>query len=471
MERDRFSFDFNKNVRTFSSVLRTEESFDLIARKINFASGEAELFYVDGLCREETVEKIISVLHSADETGVKQMKGAGELAAAFVTFGEARVTDDIQSAAASVFCGSAAIIAGGFCEAVLVDIRQAPLRSMDEPQSDRVLRGPHDGFVESLSTNASLIRRRIRDPELTMELHCVGSESRSDVVICYMTGKVSEKQLGVLRKKLDNIKVKSLTMNQQSLLECLAPGHRVNPFPRVRFTERPDCTCACVLEGGMVLMMENTPVVMLLPTGIFDFLQDTNDFYLSPCVGGYIRMIRFIIILLTVFLTPCWFLLINNPDSIPPWLDFIRIEEQNTVPVFAQLLIVEAVIDALKLASINTPSALNNSFSVLGALVLGEFAVRSGWFVSEVVLYMAFVAITDFCQPNVEFGYTMKLSRLLLLCLIRFFGVWGLPAGVIIIIILAASTKTVTGTCYFYPLVPFDGKRLSAMIFRKQKKG
>lgn len=147
-----------------------------------------------------------------------------------------------------------------------------------------------------------------------------------------------------------------------------------------------------MLEGSIVILTDNSPAAMIIPTGIFDFLQDTNDYYMSPFVGSYMRIVRMIIFALTLLLIPVWYLLTKNPDHIPQWLDFIRIEEPNSVPVLVQLLIVELVIDAMRLASINTPNALSSSFGVIGALVLGEFAVSAGWFVPEVVLYMAFVA-------------------------------------------------------------------------------
>ena len=256
-------------------------------------------------------------------------------------------------------------------------------------------------------------------------------------------------------------------MSQQSLIDCLVPKQWFNPFPKVRYTERPDAVAASVLEGSMVVITDNSPAAMIIPSGIFDFLQDTNDYYMSPVIGSYMRIVRMFIFALTMLMIPVWLLLIKNPQFIPEWLAFIKIEEPNTVPIVAQLFIVEIVIDAMRLASINTPQSLSGSFGVIGALVLGEFAVSAGWFVPEVVLYMAFVALTNFTQPSFELGYAFKLFRMMLIGLIALFNLWGFIAGILIIVIEIATTKTVTGQCYLYPLIPFKWSALTSLLLRK----
>lgn len=468
MKERNFNAEYENNISLLSARLCIEKSYDLITRQLTFSGRNASVFYADGLCKDEVVEKITWVLLNAKP----EMLNANEndisaFMRSLVTFAENFTLKDVDEAARAVLSGSVVLIVQGLSEVIVIDVRLAPSRSVDEPQSDRVLRGPHDGFVESLMTNCALIRRRIRDTRLTMEQYIVGSESKTDVVLCFMKGKANEKALGNLRKKLKNIEVEALTMSHQSLMECLQPRQPFNPFPKARYSERPDCAAAAIQEGSIIILCENSPVAIVAPTGILDFLQDTNDYYLSPFVGSYMRMVRLVVIVLTVMLTPVWFWLVSNPELIPEWLNFIKIEKPNTVPVFAQLLIVELVIDALKLASINTPSALSSSFSIVGALVLGEFAVQSGWFVSEVVLYMAFVAITDFAQPSVEFGYSLKLTRLLMLVLTRLLSIWGVVAGLAVSVILIAFTPTLSGTSYLYPIIPFNARALADLLIRK----
>ena len=464
---NRFLTDYKQNIAALDTVMRISESFDLVGRDIVIDSINAKLYFVDGFCKDEIMERIMAYFMQATKKDLRQAENIREFANRFIPYVETDVVSKPDAFIKSVLSGGVGLIIEGFTDAVIIDARTYPVRSVSEPENDRVLRGPHDGFVETLVFNAALIRRRIRDVALTMEIHTVGKKSKSDVVICFMDGKVKQKALDTVRKKIDSITVNSLTMSQQSLVECLVPKQRFNPFPKVRYTERPDAAAASVLEGSIVILTDNSPSAMIVPSGIFDFLQDTNDYYLSPVIGSYMRIIRMLIFSLTLLMTPIWYLLIRNPEYIPHWLDFIKIEEPNSVPIVAQLFIVEIVIDTIRLASFNTPNALSSSFGIIGALGLGEFAVSAGWFVAEVVLYMAFVAMTNFAQPSFELGYAFKLFRMMLIALTAIFNLWGFIAGIVIVILEIAFNKTVSGQSYLYPLIPFNGKALLNLLLRR----
>lgn len=466
MEKTFFD-DYMSNISMLDNELRLNASFDLVGRDLKIDKRNAKLYFVDGFCKDEIMVKIMTYFMNAEEKELKGLKTAREFANRYVPYVETDVTTKVGDLVKSVLSGGIGLIVEGYTEAIIIDARTYPVRSVGEPDNDKVLRGPHDGFVETLVFNTALIRRRIRDTALTMEIHSVGKKSKTDVVICFMQGKVNDKMLNALRKKIDSITINSLSMSQQSLIDCLVPKQWFNPFPKVRYTERPDAVAASILEGSMVVITDNSPAAMIIPSGIFDFLQDTNDYYMSPVIGSYMRIIRMAIFAMTMLLVPVWLLFVQNPEYIPEWLSFIKIEEPNTVPIVAQLFIVEIVIDAMRLASINTPQSLSSSFGVIGALVLGEFAVSAGWFVAEVVLYMAFVALTNFTQPSFELGYAFKLFRMMLIGLIALFNLWGFIAGIIIIVVELAVTKTVTGQCYLYPLIPFKGSALASLLLRR----
>lgn len=459
--------NYDKTVAELDAAFRLKASFDLLGREVKVGSRRARLYLVDGFCKDDLMEKIMAYFMKATDDVIQGLADTRAFADTYVPYVETDVVAKRGEFITAVLSGAVGMIVEGFTEAIVIDARTYPSRSVDEPENDRVLRGAHDGFVETIVFNTALIRRRIRDTTLTMEAHSAGEKAKTDIVICYMDGKAKPELLDVVRKKIDGIRINSLSMSQQSLIECLVPKQRYNPFPKVRYTERPDAAAASVLEGSIVILTDNSPAAMIIPTGIFDFLQDTNDYYMSPFVGSYMRIVRMIIFALTLLLIPVWYLLIKNPDYIPQWLGFIRIEEPNSVPVLVQLLIVELVIDAMRLASINTPNALSSSFGVIGALVLGEFAVSAGWFVPEVVLYMAFVALSNFAQPSFELGYAFKILRVVLIILVAFFDLWGLIGGVVLIALLLATTKTVTGQCYLYPLIPFNGPALLGLLIRR----
>ena len=340
-------------------------------------------------------------------------------------------------------------------------------RSVHEPPDGKVLRGSHDGFVEAVVPNMALLRRRIRDPHLTMEGHKVGSRTHNDAVLCYLDDKVDQDLLRKLRGKLLGLDVRSLSMAQESLAEAIRPKQWYNPFPKVRYTERPDAAAASIMEGSIVLMVDNSPSVMILPTGFFDFTQESNDYYFPPLVGTYLRVLRVTVFLLSLFITPAWYLMVSEPNRLPGWLNFLSSPEPVSLSLLSQLLVVEFLIDVLKLASLNTPDSLSNSFSMLGALVLGDFAVQAGWLGPEVLVYMAFVSVAGFAQPSYELGYAFKLLRVALLLVTAAFDVWGFCLGVVGIFILLCTTKPLVGKGYLYPLVPFNGKALLRLLVRE----
>ncbi len=457
-----------ENISLLRQYLRISASFDIVQRDLTVAEAPAAIIFVDGMVKDETMSKMLQFFSSIKKEDRSKITDAKAFAARFVPYTEVAVVSDPDEVVTAVLSGQLAFIVDGFAAIFLIDVRTYPVRGVEEPESDRVLRGPHDGFVETLVFNTALMRRHLRDPRLTMEYMQIGSVSKTDVVMCYLDGVAPSRHLKTLRDKLQKITIPSLAMGQESLVECLFRKQQwYNPFPKVRYTERPDAAAAAVMEGRIVVIVDNTPVVMILPTSVFDFVQDTNDYYFPPLVGSYLRLVRIAVFGFTIFITPVWFLLITHPQWIPSWLSFIRIENPNTVPVIVQLLLVEVMIDAIRLASLNTPSALNNAFGVVGALILGEFAVTAGLFVSEVLLYMAAVAVATFTQPSFELGYAFKLSRMLFLILTALFGVWGFVGGILLVTVVLATTQTALGTGYLYPIIPFDRVALRRLLVRR----
>lgn len=465
MDKMLFSDSFTYNEKIFDSYFRTELNYDVVGTKFKAGGRAAKLYFIDGFIDGDTSERVMNFMMQAKELKTEQCS-AHSFAQSLIAYMETELCDDIEKIARVVYSGAMLVIVDGFATGFLVKTRSYPKRNVSEPDNDRVLSGAHDGFVESLLINTALIRRRIRDRELIMEVHQAGKRSKTDIAICYLEGKVDAATVSDLRKRIAEIDVNTLNMSQESLVECLVRRQKWNPFPKVRYTERPDAAAASIAEGSVIIFVDNSPSAMIIPTGFFDFLQDTNDYYFPPCIGTYLRVVRGMIFGLALLLAPTWYLLIKNPAVIPPWLDFIKIKEYYSMPILAQLLIIEVVIDALKLASLNTPSSLSNSFSVIGALVLGDLAVNAELFSSEVVLLMAFAAIANFAQPSFELGYAFKLSRIFIVVMTAAFNVWGFAIGLVTVILVIALTKTITGRGYLYPLIPFNGKAISRLLLR-----
>lgn len=458
---------WNEYIGGIEAFLRVKENFDIQSRSLRIGGRQARLYTVDGLCKDDLLHKLMQFWMGATPEQMAGISEPQQFCEQFVAYTEVELCSQPQAMAKSLLSGAALLFLEPYGEAFVIDARTYPVRSVDEPDDERVLRGAHDGFVETLVFNTALLRRRIRDTRLTIEVVSVGRRSKTDVAIAYLDGKADEKFVGRLRRRLQELQVNSLTMGQESLTEALVGKGWYNPFPKVRYTERPDNATAAIAEGRVVVFIDNSSSAMLLPVSIFDFIQENNDFCFPPVVGGYLRLVRMIVFGLTIYLTPIWYLLVKNPAWVPHWLRFIMIEQPNEVPIIVQLFIFEIAIDALKLASLNTPSALSNSFSVIGALILGDFAVQAHWFVPEVIMYMGLVAIGNFTQPSYELSYAFKLMRLNILTLTAIFNLWGFILGQAVMLLLIAFNHSVSGGSYIYPLIPFNGRALKGVLIRR----
>ena len=462
---------FDENIDILDGILNVKENFDLIKREMQIGSQRVTMYYVDGFVTAALMQKLIMHLTTVKDFGNGKNGAVEKFVKTSVPSVEVDAVYDFDTIVTMVLSGCTAILAEGFgAGAVIVDARSYPARVTEEPGNDKVMRGARDGFVETLIFNTAMIRRRIRDPRLTVKYANVGERSKTDVAVVYIDGKADPVYVKQLYEKISSIKTDALPMGHQSLIECLIRKRWYNPFPKVRCTERPDAACASILEGSVIVLCDTSPEAMILPTAIFDFLQETDDYYYPCFTGTYLRLIRQMVFLGAIFLTPIWYTLVVNAGALPEWIAFIVPDDTGQVPIIAQLLIVEFVLDGLKLASLNTPNVLSNSFSVVGGLLLGDFAVQIGWLCPDAIFYMAIEAIAGFTQSNYELGYAFKFMRILSLILIHFLNYWGLIIGAVITLALVATNQTVLGRRdYLYPLIPFNWKALKSLVFRVKK--
>ena len=464
---EKLSSVLSENRRELDRRIGVGRNFDIIARDLTVGGRTARLYVLDGYGDDGVLERILSFLLAVTPEQLASVTDMDQFINRFVTFGEVSAEDQLETILTGVFLGKTCLLVEGFGRCALIDAKMFPGREVQEPTNGRVLRGSHDGFVEILLKNTCLIRRRVRDEHLTLENHQVGGNSRTDVVLAYMEDRVDRKLLEEIRGKLLSIDVGSVAMSQESVAEAMMPRQWYNPFPKVRYTERPDVATACIMEGNVVVMVDNSSSVMLLPTTFFAFMEEANDYYFPPLVGTYFRYIRMVVFLMSLIITPVWYLLAKSPHNVPDWLQFITVEEMGQVPLLVQLLLVEFIIDLLKLASLNTPDVLSNSFSMIGALILGDFAVQARWLVPEVLVYMAYVSIASFAQPSFEMGYAFKIMRVILLLLIALLDWWGFAIGMVLWLVLLFTTRPIAGRGYMYPLWPFDKKTLGRLLVRR----
>ncbi len=468
-QKDAMTASLKENMDFLNRKLDIDKNFDLVYRVIQIGGREACMYFVDGFCKDELMQKM---LQRFMDIKPEELPGnAHEMSKKCVPYVEVDLQSDFSQIIYFIMSGVFALFIDGYDQCILIDSRTYPARSVSEPEKDKALRGSKDGFVETIVFNTALIRRRIRSTNLRMEMFHAGNSSQTDIVLCYMENRVDQKFLEQIRKRIQNIKVDALTMNQESLAECLYQKKWYNPFPKFKFTERPDTASAQILEGDVVILVDNSPSAMITPTSVFDVIEEADDYYFPPITGTYLRLTRFLIAILTYLLTPTFLLLTQHLEWIPAGFTFIEVKDTVNIPLIWQFLLLELAIDGLRLAAVNTPNMLSTPLSVMAALVLGEFSVNSGWFNSEVMLYMAFVAIANYTQASYELGYAIKFMRILALILTALFDIWGYIAALLVMVIAMVSNKTISGKSYIYPLLPLNLKRLARRFIRYRLPG
>ena len=445
-QRTEFSKDFSKNKQRIDELLQIDKSFDLLYRVVIIGGKKACFYFVDGFCKDEIMEKVLEFLYKIKPEEMPET--AHDFLNEKLPYGEIDLVRTENDLIQRCLSGVPLLMVDGYCELLAMDFRTYPARSVDEPEKDKVMRGSRDGFVETVVYNTALVRRRIRSTDLVMEMHTVGKSSRTDVVIAYMGNRVEPEMLNNIRKRIDAIEIDSLSMNQQSLAEALFKRKWFNPFPKFKFTERPDTAAACLLEGKVVILVDNAPSAMILPTSILDMIEEANDYYFPTLTGMYLKISRTLITIATVFFTPLYLLFMQNIEWLPEVFRFVEVQDTVNIPLVFQFIILELSIDGLRLAAMNTPTMLSTPLSVIAGIVMGEFSVQSGWFNSEVMLYMAFVAVANYTQPNFELGYALKFMRLLLLVLTACFNLYGFIIGCILVFCFLVFNKTLSGRNY-----------------------
>ena len=459
--------DFKERQSELDRRIGLSHCFDIKKRPLRIGGREAFFTYVIGYTDGIMTERILSALQQAPNNATPQAIMEESL-----SFASAEITTDVAVAADEILRGSACLILDGTEDILIMDARSFSMRSTEEPEKDRTLRGPHVGFNESLISNLVQIRRYLRCADFATERFFLGDKIRNEVALIYLAGRPDEEYLEKLRSKLKNASLPALSMTQETLANLLFPAsglQHLNPFPKVRYTERPDVVAATLMEGKVAILCDNSPSVILLPECIFDFFEEADDYYFPPSTATYLRVVRTLVFLASVFLIPIWLAAVKYSENVPAFLQFAVKAKSGAVPLFLQFLIIEVALDGLKMASLNTPGTLSNSFSVIGGLLLGEFAVKSGWFVPETILYSAFTGIANYVPTNYELGYSFKFMRMSLILAVELFGMWGLVGGTLIWVGILASTSGIAGKGYLYPFLPFDRNGISRLLIRHVK--
>jgi stage V sporulation protein AF len=452
------------NLEELDRRLDFARNFDLVKRELVIGGRHAALLFVNGLV---SGEQLALVLQEFPEIGPAELKidTFRKVFYKYIASGQVTEVRTVEEVIISFLSGPVALLIDKEPRAVIVDVRQYPARAPDESDLEKVTRGSRDGFMETLVLNTALVRRRIRDPRLRLEHLSVGTRSRTDIALAYIEDIAKPDIVRSVREKINKINIDGIPMAEKSVEELITPGSYWNPFPRVRYTERPDVAAAHLLDGHVVVMVDTSPSVMILPVTMFHHLQHAEEFRQNPTVGVYTRWVRYGGVFISVVLTPLWLLVALEPQLLPANLNFIGPREAGAVPLFLQFFLAEVAVDMIRVATIHTPSPIATSTGIIGAILLGQLAAQVGLFVPEVVLYVAAAAIGTFLTPSFELAQANRLARLFILVLTGFFRLPGFIIGVVVTFILLVTARSF-GVPYLWPLIPFNFRALGHVLVR-----
>ncbi len=456
------STNLKKNVEYLKKELDIDKSFDLIYLELEYDGIDMALFTVDAFAKDDAITQIQRELNHID--GADHSNIMKHLMKSRIPYIELETVDDLEEALIQILSGPSILLVDGQSEAIVVDTREYEIRGPEEPDTEQVIRGSKDGFVETLVFNAGLIRRRVRDRNLRNEYMRIGRRSITDVCITYVADIADKKLIKYIKDSLEQIDTDGLPMGDKSIEEFLFGQHR-NPYPVVRYTERPDVAASHILEGHVLIMVDSSPSVIISPTTFWHHLQHAEEYRQKPMVGSALRLVRFAAVWISVFLLPLWFLFAQNPDLLPENLSYIGMDEPGEVPLIAQFILAEVGIEMLRMAAIHTPAALATALGLVAAILIGEVAIEVGLFSNEVVLYLAIAAVGSFATPSYELSLANRLMRIGLLILAALFYVPGYMIGTVLLILLITSMKAFD-TPYFWPFMPFNGRGLRDVFIR-----
>ncbi|WP_151734639.1 spore germination protein ['Paenibacillus yunnanensis' Narsing Rao et al. 2020] len=461
---DQISPRLSDTKRTLTEVMGLGSSFDVVFREMSFAGRKAALLCISGFAKDTILDEILKRLTYLTPDNVDSDVFTSFMRE-YIPHIQVEKGDLLSESINKVLTGMSALFIEGQSQVIIMDTRAYPARGPDEPSIERVVRGARDGFTETLLSNIALVRRRVRDPGLKFEMHQVGRRTRTDVSVAYIDDIVDKAQVKAVTEKIKNVNIDGIPLADKQLEEAIV-GSGWSPYPLVRYSERPDIVASHLLEGRLVIFVDTSPSVMVLPTTFFDLCQHAEENRQTPFMGTYLRWVRFIGIFASMFLLPLWMLMVIHPELKPPMLEFIGPQKMAKIPILAQFLIVELGVDLLRMAAVHTPTPLGSAMGLIAAILIGDIAVQTGLFVNEVVLYMAVASIGMFATPSYELGLANRIVRLVLLVAVAAFQVQGFMIGTTLLIVLLATHRSYNSP-YLWPFIPFNAKALGSILLRQ----
>lgn len=452
-----------KNAAFMDEELGINLSYDADFREIVVLHRKIQLYYINGLTDDLFVVELLKKLVEINDYEVDEWELEGIIQNRLVNQ-QVELVTSMREVIDQLLSGLVVVFVDGADEAFIIDVREYPGRAPEEPDTERVIRGSRDGFTENIIENTALIRRRIRDKGMRNEMIQIGKRSKTDICISYIQSITNERLLKTVKNKLKDITIAELVMADKALMEMFF-ATKWNPFPVVRYTERPDVAAQHILSGYIILIVDTSPNVIILPTTFFDLLEHAEEFRQTPTVGTFIRWIRISAMIVSILLLPLWLLFATDPTLLPKGLSFIGPKEDGNVPLALQILLADIGVEFMRMAAVHTPTPLATALGLIAAVLIGDIAIDVGLFTPEVILYVAISTIGFYVTPSYELSVANKVVKLFILVMTILFSVNGFFISVTLSIIYLVRSNALH-TPYLWPFIPFDLNAFLTFIFR-----
>ncbi|WP_449621315.1 spore germination protein [Robertmurraya sp. Marseille-Q9965] len=455
--------DIEENVDFLKETLGVGKSFDVLQLDVEYADRKMAFYFIDGFVKDDIMHLLMKFLAKLKPEELEP-DILHRLLKTDIPYVEVETVDDLEKVADMVLAGPTALVVDGIDKVIMIDARTYPARGPEEPDTERVVRGSRDGYVETLVFNTALTRRRIRDRTLRMEYMQVGRRSKTDIVISYIEDIAEPRMVEEIKDAISAIDTDGVPMAEKTIEEYIS-GRHWNPFPVVRYTERPDTAASHLYEGHVCILVDGSPSAIITPVTYWHHMQHAEEYRNKPVIGSYLRFVRFVAVWASIFLLPLWYLFVMDPSLLPDNMSFLGPNEDGKIPLLLQFLFVEIGIDMLRMAAIHTPSALATALGLIAALMIGQVAVEVGLLTNEVILYLSIAALGTFATPSYEMSLANRLVRIVLLLLTAAFHAYGLVIGITLIIFLLVGMQSF-GVPYLWPFIPFNFRAMVDVLFR-----
>jgi hypothetical protein len=467
-QQDFLSTDLNKNLQKLQNIY--QNCMDVVFRPFQIGGKtKAALIYIDGLADIEEIDAgVLTPLMKENNAkeNTDQFIHVNHILEQKLTVSKVKRVQTITECIEQISGGNPVLFIDQQSEGFALGLANWEKRSIEEPVGESVVRGPREGFTESLGTNLALLRRKIRSPQLKTKSMKIGEYTQTEVVISYIEGIAEQTLIQEVEARLNRIKVDGIL--ETSYIEEFIEDNPYSPFPQVLNTERPDVVVANLLEGRVAILQDGTPFVLIVPVSFYSLLQSNEDYYQRSLISTATRWLRYLFLLISLLLPSLYVALLTFHQEMLPTTLLITIAASRELvpfPALVEALLMEIVFEALREAGVRLPKQAGAAVSIVGALVIGQAAVQAGLVSAPLIMVVALTGIASFTIPRYASGMALRMLRFPMIFLAGTLGLLGIMLGLLMIVTHMVTLRSF-GVPYLSPMAPIQGGEIKDVLVR-----